>query len=189
MLGNGSDWRSPGKATGVAVKSALPKYPSGSLGFILNRPSVAIYNLVGWSSGRQRALDTQRHICAARASYVVKFAVSSSFFDLTFRVLSCSRVISNVAVEMFSNSEGEVGFFRNGGGSYSMWWNLGEGGMWALSKVRSKNGGAIVVSPRAILAHVLIKWSAETPSANVWCKPTPRAVHSRLKCVTCVYSK
>nr|GEY31684.1 shikimate O-hydroxycinnamoyltransferase-like [Tanacetum cinerariifolium] len=46
LSANGSDSSSPDLAIGVAVKTTLPKYPGGSGGINLDRPSVATYSLV-----------------------------------------------------------------------------------------------------------------------------------------------
>ncbi|KAK1576407.1 hypothetical protein Q3G72_013526 [Acer saccharum] len=59
---SGSDLRSLESATDVVEKSTLPKYPSGSGGSNLDRPSTGMYNFVAKSSARPHALHVHCHI-------------------------------------------------------------------------------------------------------------------------------
>ncbi|KDO45025.1 hypothetical protein CISIN_1g035195mg [Citrus sinensis] len=68
-----------------------------------------------------------------------------------------------------------------GGGSYSIWWNLGKVGTPIPSNVRSIDGGLLMGTPRVISAHVLMKWNIEVASVNVWCIETVRQTPPHLK--------
>ncbi|GFS31430.1 hypothetical protein Acr_00g0017240 [Actinidia rufa] len=60
-----------------------------------------------------------------------------------------------------------TGVFMEGGGPYSVWWNIGEGGSRARSRNWPMNGGMAMKTPRVTSDHDLMKWMAEHASAKV----------------------
>lgn len=56
------------------------------------------------------------------------------------------------------------GLFMEGGGSYSEWWCVGEGGSRPQSNDRLKNGGMVTERPRVKSDHALMRYMADAPS-------------------------
>lgn len=157
---------SPDSAIGVAVNTTLPRYPGGSCGLNLDRPSVATYNLVNWSFGSPRALHAHRHRWAARISYVLYAVFPPSFLAAALRALSWSRVSFRTVVEAF-RVELPVVVFMVGGRWYSTWSKVGVGGSRDRRSVRSVKGGTAMERPRVMSDHMLMKWIDDNPSARV----------------------
>ncbi|KAI8570307.1 hypothetical protein RHMOL_Rhmol01G0024200 [Rhododendron molle] len=60
-----------------------------------------------------------------------------------------------------------TGLFIEGGGSYSTWWYVQEGGSRPLSNDRSMNAGMVTETPCVMSDHALMKLRADIPSTKV----------------------